>query len=297
MDGGKAGAGVFQQIINQIPPHAVYIEAFLGQGAVLRNKRVAERTIGVELDAQVIAEHWRGDEVPNLEIICGDALALLRSYSWRGDEFVYLDPPYLMATRSTPRPIYRHEFATIEEHRELLSLLRSLPCPIAISGYRSWLYELELAGWRVISYQTVKRSGALGVEHLWMNYRAPLELHDYRFLGGDFRARERIGRMCERWKARLWRMPDLERLLVSAAIEEVRSEIAGQPRAIQEYHSLGSTFRERERVARKCKRWKERLRRMLDMERQALFTAIDEVRSEVAEGPHAAVEQEVHRQI
>jgi hypothetical protein len=57
MDGGKAGARLFQQIINQISPHAVFIEAFLGKGAVLRNKRVAERTIGVELDVQVIAEH------------------------------------------------------------------------------------------------------------------------------------------------------------------------------------------------------------------------------------------------
>lgn len=30
--GGKAGAGVYQQIINQIPPHDVYIEPFLGGG-------------------------------------------------------------------------------------------------------------------------------------------------------------------------------------------------------------------------------------------------------------------------
>jgi hypothetical protein len=30
--GGKGGAGVYQMIINQIPPHRVYIEPFLGGG-------------------------------------------------------------------------------------------------------------------------------------------------------------------------------------------------------------------------------------------------------------------------
>ncbi len=51
--GGKAGAGVYQRIINQIPPHEVYVEPFLGDGAVMRRKRPAARNIGVEIDAAV----------------------------------------------------------------------------------------------------------------------------------------------------------------------------------------------------------------------------------------------------
>ena len=39
--GGKNGAGIFQRIINQMPPHNCYIEAFLGSGAILRRKRFA----------------------------------------------------------------------------------------------------------------------------------------------------------------------------------------------------------------------------------------------------------------
>jgi hypothetical protein len=39
--GGKNGTGTFQKIINQMPPHDVYIEAFLGSGAVMRLKRPA----------------------------------------------------------------------------------------------------------------------------------------------------------------------------------------------------------------------------------------------------------------
>jgi DNA adenine methylase len=30
--GGKSGAGVYQTIINLMPPHTVYIEPFLGGG-------------------------------------------------------------------------------------------------------------------------------------------------------------------------------------------------------------------------------------------------------------------------
>lgn len=53
--GGKAGPGVYQQIINQMPPHDVYIEAFLGAGAIMRRKRPAGLNIGIEADAGVIA--------------------------------------------------------------------------------------------------------------------------------------------------------------------------------------------------------------------------------------------------
>lgn len=226
-DGGKGGAGVVQQIVNQIPPHRTYIECFLGDGQVLRAKRPAERSIGVELDAQVLAERWRGDEVPGLTLVCEDAITYLRDYPWCGGEFVYLDPPYLMTARSAQRPIYRCEFGSIDQHRALLALLRALPCPVAISGYASWLYEMELAGWRVLTFQTVKRSGEVGTEYLWMSYPPPLELHDYRFLGGNFRERERIKRKRERWKARLRSMPALERHALLAAIDEVRQDAPG----------------------------------------------------------------------
>jgi len=48
--GGKGGAGIWQTIVNQMPPHDTYIEAFLGSGAVLRHKRTANVNIAIELD-------------------------------------------------------------------------------------------------------------------------------------------------------------------------------------------------------------------------------------------------------
>ena len=45
--GGKAGNGVYQAIINQMPPHRLYIGAFIGAGGVLRNKPRAEVNIAI----------------------------------------------------------------------------------------------------------------------------------------------------------------------------------------------------------------------------------------------------------
>src|SRR5262245_41860188 len=223
-DGGKAGAGVYQQIINQIPPHRVYIEPFAGEAAVYRFKRSDAGGIAILVEADDQQAERLRLNCPQATVICGDALEVLSAYSWQGDEFVYCDPPYLLETRSCQRNLYRHEFATTEQHDDLLLLLRQLPCPVAISGYWSQLYAECLSDWRSISFQTVKRSGALATEWLWMNYPAPLELAEYTYLGRIFRERERIKRKRLRWKERLRRLPDLERHALFAAIEEVRRE-------------------------------------------------------------------------
>jgi hypothetical protein len=226
--GGKAGAGVYQQIINQIPPHGVYIEPFLGGGAVLLHKRPAIVSIGIDSDAEV-TDQWIGHLLPGVTIENDDAISFLSSFEWKGGEFVYCDPPYLFETRSCKRPIYAREFGTVEQHRLLLGVLLDLPCGVAISGYQSSLYTKMLKGWRTISYQTRTRGGGLVREWLWMNYPAPVELHDYRYLGNNFRERERIKRIRTRWIARLKRMDDLERYAVLSSIAEYGDVIMRPP--------------------------------------------------------------------
>jgi DNA adenine methylase len=127
-------------------------------------------------------------------------------------------PPYLMETRSYKQPIYSHEFNTPQQHEQLLSLLLAIPCQIAISGYWSSLYASMLATWRTINYQAITRSGRQATEWLWMNYPEPVELHDYRYLGDNFRQRERIKRIKTRWAARLARMDRLERYAILSTI-------------------------------------------------------------------------------
>jgi DNA adenine methylase len=49
-------------------------------------------------------------------------------------------------------------------------------------------------------------------------------LHDYRYLGDDFRERERIKRKTKRWTAKLQSMPILERQALLSAIDVVREQ-------------------------------------------------------------------------
>src|SRR5919198_4161482 len=62
--GGKNAPGVYQTIINLMPPHEVYIEPFLGSGAIMRLKRQARLNIGIDSDPQAIAQ-WRAPIVGN----------------------------------------------------------------------------------------------------------------------------------------------------------------------------------------------------------------------------------------
>jgi DNA adenine methylase len=224
--GGKAGAGVYQQIINQIPPHETYIEPFLGGGAVLLHKFPSFESIGIDCDAAVIAD-WslRCDLPPGAIVSCDDAISFLRSFPWKGNEFIYCDPPYLFETRSSKGKIYTAEFGDIGQHTQLLQLLLSLPCPVAISGYWSSLYADMLATWRTISYTTRTRGGKTVREWLWMNYPEPVQLHDYRYLGDNFRQRERLKRIRVRWLARLERMGTLERYALLSSIDEYSGSI------------------------------------------------------------------------
>jgi hypothetical protein len=214
--GGKAQAGVYQKIINQIPPHAVYIEAFLGAGAILRAKRPARQSIGIDRDRAVI-DRWSNCSIAGLATYCADAIEFLSRYRWQGNEVVYADPPYVRASRSYQRDLYRFEMDD-EDHARLLAVLKTLPVPVLISGYWSSLYAEALAGWRSLTFNAVKRSGEVAEEWLWCNFPEPVELHDYRYLGEDFRQRERIKRKTERWRKRLDRMPLLERRALMLAL-------------------------------------------------------------------------------
>lgn len=222
--GGKAGAGVYQRIICEMPPHHTYVEAFAGGAAILRYKRPAAASIAIDADAAAAAT-LRQLPIPGLSVVHGDALSWLHAHpevTQDRQTLLYLDPPYLMHTRSRQRPLYACEFATEEEHEALLQLATSFPAMVAISGYRSDLYAARLRGWRLVTFPAMTRGGTLAEECLWMNYPEPAELHDYRYLGEGFRERERIKRKIGRWTRRLEGMDRQERYAMLAALEELR---------------------------------------------------------------------------
>lgn len=220
--GGKNGGGAYQKIINQIPSHDTYIEAFAGSAAVARNIRPARQTILIDRNAAAVdaLACWIRNS-PGAVGITADARSWLASYPWQGGEFVYCDPPYLMETRISRRRLYLCELESEAEHARLLDVLISLPCPVMISGYWSKLYAERLSAWRTLTYEAITRGGKMATEWLWMNYPEPVELHDYRYLGENKQQRQDFKRMQARWRIRLAQMPIQKRRALLAAIKEL----------------------------------------------------------------------------
>lgn len=211
--GNKGSNGVFQTIINQIPPHDCFIEAFAGSGQIMRRIRPALSRIAIDSDPAV-ASLW--EDCPGVTFICGDAVAWLESCIIPGRTVIYCDPPYLMSVRGGRR-LYAHEFCQEDQHDRLLTVLRGFTVPVLLSGYSSPLYERRLADWRRLEYRVQTRGGTRQ-ECLWCNFPEPHALHDYRFLGTNYREREKIGRMKKRWVNRLKILPRFVRLALLDAI-------------------------------------------------------------------------------
>lgn len=221
--GGKGGDGVYQRIISQFPPHETYVEAFVGGGAILRHKRPSVNTVVIDLDSDVM-DFWKKNplQLHGYRWLCGDALEWLEveGSKLREWDLVYFDPPYLMETRSSKNPMYRHEM-TVKDHERLLNIALGLKCRVAVSGYWSQLYNDTLREWRAICFTAQTRKG-IATEYVWMNYPEPVELHDYRYLGCDYRERERIKKKKTRWLNKLQNMNPQERYALMSAIEEFR---------------------------------------------------------------------------
>jgi site-specific DNA-adenine methylase len=212
--GGKGS--LFRQLINLIPHHDTYIEPYLGMGAVMRNKLPARRSIGVEIDPAIV-DRWTGHEIDNLSVINAEALGFLGAFPWTGNEFVYVDPPYLPSTRRMER-VYRFD-CDETHHRRLLALLNTLPVPVMLSGYASPIYDEALKGWNRVEFRTGSH-GSARTEVVWLNYEPPVVPFDTRFAGDSFRERQRIQRKQQRLRQKIMGLPSVERHLLLGWLTE-----------------------------------------------------------------------------
>lgn len=232
--GGKRGAGVYQAIINMMPPHRTYVEAFLGGGSILRMKKPAAWSIGIEANP-LISHAWDPNTIAGLNVITADAISWMQTRKHASnvltlpDTLLYLDPPYLLEVRKSKNRLYGdYDFRTALEHEELLRTIADLKCMVMISGYDHPLYDQKLKGWRKEQFAGCSRQGPT-TETVWLNFAAPSQLHDYRYLGENFRKRQDLNRKRERWLRRLRAMNPTERNMISAAIAEIAAELQSCP--------------------------------------------------------------------
>lgn len=222
--GGKNGAGVYQAIINAIPPHRVYVEAFAGSAAIYRRKAPAASSILMERDP-AMADRLRRC-LPAATVMEGDAIQLLASldHDLHG-YFIYLDPPYLHSTRKDAS-LYRFELDDGAHQHLVESLLPALSARgalWALSGYRSAMYDVAAARnvWDRKDFRAMTRRG-VAIESLWTNYfprdLVPAELT---YIGDTFRERERIKRKAARWVGKLSKLPMLEREFIMARLASI----------------------------------------------------------------------------
>lgn len=214
--GSKATSGLCQPIIAMMPPHDTYIETHLGGGAIMKRKLPALKNIGIDRNQRTLGK-FRCDYP--VELIHGCAHRFLAEYAYRGRELVYCDPPYLHHTRSSSRR-YRYDYEE-QDHVELLTLLKQLPCHVILSGYPSSLYDELLDGWQSVELQVMNQAGVV-TEKLWFNFTVD-RVHWPRYAGKDHTDRQRVKRLAESWGRRYAALPGAERLAVFAAMMAVET--------------------------------------------------------------------------
>jgi DNA adenine methylase len=93
------------------------------------------------------------------------ALEVMRRFATK-DTLIYADPPYLMETRT--QRMYAHEMS-VDDHLEMLDVLKLHPGPAVISGYENKTYDKHLRGWRKIRVKPPKvEKQADRMEILWV---------------------------------------------------------------------------------------------------------------------------------
>jgi nitrogenase moFe cofactor biosynthesis protein nifE len=126
-------------------------------------------------------KHW--NELPELiqeislrlkqvQIECRPAFDLISEYN-RENVCMYVDPPYVLSTRT--RKQYTVEMED-QDHEELLDILNQSKAKILLSGYDSELYNKQLRDWERVEFAATAEHGLPRTEVLWMNFQPKQQL-------------------------------------------------------------------------------------------------------------------------
>lgn len=112
----------------------------------------------------------------SVSLECRDAIDLIHAYGRDPQTLLYVDPPYLGATRTGSTSGYAHEMADPAAHERLAEALHGCAAQVMLSGYPSALYDALYADWgRHERRAWTGQGGARAdrVEVVWTNYEPP----------------------------------------------------------------------------------------------------------------------------
>ena len=139
---------------------------------------------GFNLESRKLVKNWLNIPEKLIEVIERLKLVQVENRDFREvfklydseDTFFYCDPPYLHEVRSRNND-YRYEMS-IEDHKDLLSIILNVKGKVMVSGYDNELYKvLEENGWIKKSFKVKCHSQKKKderrderIECVWMNY-------------------------------------------------------------------------------------------------------------------------------
>lgn len=216
--GNKGSLGVYQKIINQIPPCDTFIELFAGSAVISEYIYGSCRIHLNDIDKNVysgLKKKFPGS--PQLKITMYPALKLLLSMSsGNKGQVLFIDPPYIKETRPSNKDIYKIEMSMVDPHEQLLKTVVKKNLVSIITHPPHEIYEYYLKDWHKIPFIQQGHIKPFN-DCIWLNY-TPGKLLTYKFLGVDFTDRQRIKRKINRWVNKLNSLPILER---NAIVESI----------------------------------------------------------------------------
>jgi DNA adenine methylase len=158
----------------------VWLQLSQGRGATLGRRtgwRYYVAGPGSKLSMPGYLEAYRrrmaaaAERLSQVSLECRPALEIVSEYGRESTTLLYVDPPYLGATRNATSR-YGQEMKSPEEHRELAEALLAARASVVLSGYPSPLYDELFASWDRVSMATRTTQGAGDSERtevLWSN--------------------------------------------------------------------------------------------------------------------------------
>lgn len=279
--GGKSGAGVYQRLINLIPPHRVLIVPFAGHCGVTRNIRPAEHTIVIDRDATV-CEWWnewrRSKRGRALEIHHCDGIAWLQYHAGLTE---YSAAPARDAgsgdgrssdNGSRNRRLVMEEDCDRQSMKSATSAGDAERCVARVSPLAATEAFVFCDPPYVISERSTGRIYSCEMEnedhHRFLSTVTQIDASRYRVLVCGYRCD--LYEPLSNWNSIDHRVPTRGGL----QDERIWTNYA-RTTELHDYRFLGDSRRQRERIRRRQKNWHEQLMQMSEQERLAMLEVLN----------------------